>query len=372
MEEMTANEEPKIIDIHPLGKWKRVLLYLGDFFLVFIVSLLLFHLAIYPLGRLMVDYEGQMTSLHAAQEKRDSVLYHYELLFPSKEQATTYADFEDNLAYTAKNYIHAMTDSSFEPKYDVFAHYYREIRQDDAAWVSFYARLDEKQGFFDITSTSVSLKQQYKEEFAPAFNPDDTMSAQGQKDYQTFESKIFALGYDALLKDIENNDLTFDGKSYKTEQNFVSTVLSNGRRLVVVCALVTLLFVWMLNHLLLPALNKKRKSLAMMFLRIERVHKKTLETPSIPMAYLYAFYSLAAEAVMVIFIPWGSTNFNELFSLPILFPISLFSLAYIIGSLVTLLFDAYNRTLGDLLCQTHCLSADEFDRLVLERGYKQQ
>lgn len=371
MEEVTPVEEPKIIDIQPLKKWKRTLLYLGDFFIVFIASLLLFHLAVYPLGRVFVNYEGQMTSLHEAQERRDSVLYHHELLFPATEYATGYLHFEDNLAYTAKNYIHAMTDSSFEAKYDIFRHYFRDIRNDEVAWVSFYTKLDEKQGFFDITSNSITLKDYYKQEFAPAFNPDDTMSAQGQKDYQTFESKIFAQGFNTLLKDLETNDLTFDGKSYKTEQSIVSTVLSNGRRLVVVCALVTLLITWMLNHLLVPALNKKRKTLAMVFIRVERVNKKTLEIPSLPMAYLNGFYLLAGEAVMLLFIPWGTTNFNELFSLPILFPIALFSLAYILGSFVVLLLDPYSRTLGDFLCQSHCLSEDEFDRLIMERGYKQ-
>ena len=371
MEELTPVEEPKIIDIQPLKKWRRTLLFLGDFFLVFIASLLLFHLAIYPLGRTLVNYDGQITSLHNAQERRDSILYHYELLFPATEYAVGYINFEDNLAFTAKNYIHAMTDPTYEAKYDVFRHYFRQIRNDDSAWISFYTQLDEKQGFFDITPSSVALKEKYKQEFAPAFNPDDTMSAQGKEDYQKFENKIFAQGYDLLLKDLEKNDLTYDGKSYKTEQGIVSTVLLNGRRLVVVCALVTLLLTWMINHLLIPTFSKKRKTLAMMFLRVERVHKKTLETVSLPMAYLNSFYALAAEAVMVMFIPWGTTNFNELFSLPILFPVALFSLAFLLGSTVVMLLDAYNRTLGDLLCQTHCLSADEFDRLVMERGYKQ-
>jgi hypothetical protein len=76
---------------------------------------------------------------------------------------------------------------------------------------------------------------------------------------------------------------------------------------------------WVINHMLIPTLSKKRKTLGMMMMRIERIHKDTYAPLSLPMGYLSAFYAMAGEALCVLFIPWGTINFNELFSLPLLY-----------------------------------------------------
>lgn len=367
--EATTNQ-PRFIGITCVSKGKRVLLHLGDFFIVFILALVLFHAGIYPLGRVIVDYAGQMDSLHAAQEKRDSVLYGHELLFPVSSSATTYDAFEDSLAYTSECFVHAFVDSSFDQKHNVFATYFKQIRGQNEEYIDFFKTLDEKYSFFDITSTEVSLKPLYVQEFAPKWNPDDTMSEKGKADYQNFEDKIFAQGYSRMLSDIGERDLVKDGISYQTEQKTITKVLNDGRMLVVTCAIISFLVLWIINHLLIPTLSKKRKTLAMMMMRVERIHKETYEPLSIPLAYLASFYALAGEMLCVLFVPWGVTNFNELFSLPLLFPLALISLAYILGSLAVVLFDAYNRTLGDFLCHSYVLGADEFDTLVREKGYK--
>ncbi len=365
-----TNDEPRFVGIACVTKWKRVLVHLGDFFIVFIFSLLFFHAGVYPLGRVIVDYPAQMDALHVAQEKRDGVLYGHELLFPVSEQTKTYADFEDSLANTSLQFVHCFVDEAYGQKYDVFATYFTNIHNEKPEYIDFYKTLDAKYSFLDITADKVTLKPLYVAEFAPKFNPDDTMSEKGKQDYQTFEDKIFAQGYSRMLEDIMKRDLTYGEVSYKTEQNKITKVLSDGRMLVVTCAIVSFVVIWLINHLLVPTFSKKRKTLAMMMLRVERIHKDTYEPLSIPMAYLSSFYALAGEALCVLFIPWGTTNFNELFSLPLLFPLALISLAYILGSLAMLLFDAYNRTLGDFLCRSYVLGADEFDTLVREKGYK--
>lgn len=370
MDEVTTVEnEPKYVDLHPLKKGKRVLVFLGDFFLTFILSLLLFHVGVYPLGRLIVDYNGQMTSLREAQVRRDAVLYDHQLLFVRDSGAKGADDFELNLSYTSKQFIHSFLDDAYAP-YEVFKNYYIAVAGDEEAYLSFYRGLDEKYGFLDIQGNAVTLKAQYLEEFAPAFDPKDTMSAQGQSDYQTFENKIFAQGYARLLNILLEKDLHSGDISYAENQRVIERVLSNGRRLIVTSSLVTFFTAWILLHLVVPLFSKKRKTIGMMMMRVERVHKKDFDSLSIPMSYLNSFYSLAAYAFMPLFIPWGSTNFNELFALPILFPLALFAVAYLLGSLGFLLFDAYNRTLGDFLCQSYCLSNEDFDTLVRERGHK--
>ena len=50
---MEENTEKKIIELKPLSKWKRILLFLGDFAITFILSFILFNLAIFPLGKVI-------------------------------------------------------------------------------------------------------------------------------------------------------------------------------------------------------------------------------------------------------------------------------------------------------------------------------
>lgn len=364
-----VEQEQQYVDIHPLKKGKRALLFLGDFFIVFLLSLLLFHVGVYPLGRYIAKYDDQITSLHQAQVRRDKLLYDNELLFAKNGENKDYDDFENNLVFTCDEFIHAWTDSSYSQKYNVFAGYFLNIENQPEAYISFYKALDEKTGFFSFENDDVVLKEYYVNEFLPAFDPKDSMSSKGQTDYQTFENKIFVQGYSKLLSILESEDFTRDGISYASEQQIITNVLNNGRTLIVVGSIVTFLLVWIIFHLVIPLFSKRRKTVGMMMLRIERIHKKNFDSLSIPMAYLSSFYSLAAYAFMPMFIPWGSTNFNELFSLPVLFPLALFSLAYLIGSTAFMLFDPFNRSLGDFLCQSYCIQNDDYDLLVQQKGY---
>ena len=364
-------EQEQYIDIHPLKKGKRALVFLGDFFLLLVFSLLLFHVGTYPLGRYIVRFDDQLTSLRQAQVRRDAVLYGHELLFARDGGNKDYGDFETNLEYTSGEYIHCHVDETYPQKYDVFAHYFVDIRQDETAYVSFMKDLDERYGFFDFSGGLPKLKETFVEEFKPMYDEKDTMSTKGVQDQQTFENKIFVQGYAKLLADLQEKDLTYEGNSYASEQKVIDEVLKNSRSLIMTCSLVTLLTVWIILHLLIPTLSKKRKTIGMMMMRVERIHKSNFDYLSLPMTYLSSLYSLAASALLVLFIPWGTTDFNELFSLPVLFPVALFSLAYLIGSLAFMLFDPFNRTLGDFLCQSYFLGMDDFDHLIRERGYGQ-
>ncbi len=49
--------EQKFIDIHPLSKWKRLLVFLGDYFIAFIASFILFNLVVFPSAKIICDTE---------------------------------------------------------------------------------------------------------------------------------------------------------------------------------------------------------------------------------------------------------------------------------------------------------------------------
>ena len=226
MGEFEAKENTRYVDVPCLKKRRRALVFLADFFLTLMLTITLFHLAIYPLSRVIVNYDSRIESLHQTQAERDSVLYDLELLFPKAEGRTTYDAFEDNLAYTSEEYIHYLVDNAHGSEYEVFATYFKGVKGSATAYVSFYRELDENQGFFDFDNNEIHLKEEYVQSLSPKYNPDDTMSTKGISDYERLEGRIFVQGYQRMLSDAYSNDLSHNGISYKTSQDKISGILN--------------------------------------------------------------------------------------------------------------------------------------------------
>ncbi len=367
MNEIAEAPKTQYIDVPVLKKSRRVLVFLADFFLTLMLTVTLFNLATYPLGKLVVGYDARISSLHQAQNRRDAILYDLALLFPKEAAATDYGFFETNLTYTCGEYIHGLVDSSYGSQYEVFRHYFVDIKGSSTDYVNFYAELDKNAGYFDIGDGKVTLKPEYVTSLSPKYNPDDSISSKGQADYENFENKIFAQGYQRLLSDAYETNLSNGTYSYKTEQSAITDILNGNLYLVSTCVLLSYLFSWLLFFMIVPSLNKNRKTLGMIVLKVVHVKKDNFDVPSLPLTYLQGAYGLLSCAGLLVFAPIGVMTFNELFSLPILFIVSIISLVFVLASLAMLLVDVYNRTLGDFFSQCYCLGEDEYDELAKKK-----
>ena len=368
MEEAKKDFE-NVVNIPPLKKFKRVLLFLADFFIVFIFALLIFHVGVYPLGRVITNAEKQETSLHEYQEKRDSVLYGNEVLLEKNGVGRTYDKFDTNLEYTSVCFIRYLVFDDLVSGRDVLYHYYADIRLEEETYFSVLKEVDAKTGFLEFSNDEVILKKQYKEEFTPYFNQDDTMSSKGSQDFIAFQDKVFAQAYKRVISDIREKDLGFAGIFYNENQDKVEIILQNATNLIVFGAVASYVIMWILFMMLLPTFTKRHRTLAMMALRIERLRQKDMREVSSPITYLSSLYFLLGGILSILFVPWGTVrSFGELFSLPALFPLALIALAYILGSLAFLLFDSYNRTLGDFFTRTIMLDERDLDDFVSVTG----
>ena len=366
-----VNQNPEV-EIFPLGKWKRILAFLADFFLTFIIAITLFHLGTFQLGKLFVNFDGRINESVLAQKQRDSVLYgHGLLLYPSpdKREAT---DFTSNLDYTFHYYLYEYvkideTIPEYEDKAgEVLHHYYVDIRQDESAYKAMYSSLDTV-GFFDLST--MTLKAAYREEFKHALIKGDELSEQGQKDYDEFLSKIFLKGYNRMIDDILQKDLVYEGVSYKEKQQIVSETVNLERNLILIAALVAYLLSVSITCLVIPLIGKSRRTLAMLFMRNERIDSTKLVVIRKRRVLICFVYAIAANMAGLFFIPLGVYDFTSLFALPVLLPVSLISLAFILGSFIYLLFEPYNRTLSDRLTNTVMVSEATLDEIYRAKGY---
>lgn len=360
--------EPTVLDVAPLSLGKRILAYLADFFICFIFALSLFHMAALPLAKASVDFNGRMEESISAASRRDSVLYGNKLLFATSSENEKSEYFAGSLLNTYDIYLKSLVLGESEGT-EVFKHYFVDIRNDYALLKSFYTSLDEKTSFFDISDSAVTLKNQYVEEFKPYFDAKDTMSAQGASDYQKFQSKIFLQGYSDLINDILENDLTYNGISYKAMQAEVEKVMDVEKYVILASAASSMLIAMLIDFALVPFINKGRKTIGMLALKIERVNSKTLVLEKRRNILIHFGYGLLFNLGSLVFVPWGAVGFNELFSLPFLFPISAVSLLAAIISLFYLLFDHYNRTLSDLLSSSVLITSDDLSKIYRAKGY---
>lgn len=364
MEETSKKEE---IQIYPLSKGKRFVAFLADFFLTFIISFAFFHLAIYPLLSYSLNlYDGQETCLQA-QKDRDGVLYGNSLLFYEEGKSDKEpSSFTVNLEYTCKSYVSSLVKG--DSTYDVFHHYFVDIRKQESQYVEWLKVKDTATQFFSY-SPSVSLLSKYVDEFSPLFEEGNAPSKQGEEDYSRFQKEFFLPAYSSLLQDVIKNDLSYQGASYNQKQAVVTAFSNKANAIIVSSAAVAYVVGVSVVYLIVPLLSKTRKTLGMIFLRRERVHAAKLmplRKRDLILPYLYAYF---ANAGLLFLLPWPIVSFNELFSLPGLWILSLISVLFDLVSLFFLLFDKLDRTLSDKMTISVMLEEEEMDAIYRAKGY---
>ena len=74
-------KENNIVDIFPLNKWKRFLVFLADFFVCFIMCFLLYNIAVMPIAKAVTGYSQKSTESANSMKAMHTVLYENKILF---------------------------------------------------------------------------------------------------------------------------------------------------------------------------------------------------------------------------------------------------------------------------------------------------
>jgi hypothetical protein len=369
MAEGESGEKAKtVVEVYPLSKMWRIGSFLADFFIHFFFALFLYQVCLYPLAGLIVHSDALSDELTQKQNERDSVLYGNSLLFAKGNKDIDY--LSSNLSYTGDQYLSYFVSSGVDGKDEIFHTYFIVLRNNQASYQSFYENNDTTADYFRWANDAPVLQSKYVTEFAPHFDPNDALSSQAQKDLDTFMSSFFLKGYSAMLQDVASQDLTYNGISYRESQARVVAIEKEQELTVVVTSLLSDVLSSLALFLLIPCLNKNRKTIGMMALRKERVNASRLillRKRDVLYRYVYDFASTFGT---IFFLPMIQIGFNELFALPILFPLSLVSIGYVIISLFFVLFDSFNRSLGDRLTGTVMVDEESLDQIYRSKGYQ--
>lgn len=367
-------EEKKVFELHPLSKWKRILLSLGDYFIAFILSFALFNLVVFPLAKVICKTQDKNYQAEKFEEKANKLLIDYGIIFESAGDT-----FEEHVDYTFKVFLSYYCFDSENPveAYPQYGHkienevirtYYIDIKDNEALYLSYFNE-HNVDGMFEIgdTASSVALKAEYKE-LLSAELLEVTDESKYSKSMTNFRDHVFArLFYLDVYKDIQKNDFVRDGVSYNKCLEQVKKIMLSLQWVVTASALITIVLSWSIVYLIYPLINSSHRTMTMSIMKLDKLKIGNMDYINRKNVLLQSFYYFLLALSPIIILPVLYFGCAYTFNLPLLFVLSALSLGLAIVSLFFILFNQYNRSGSDLLTYTVVVPTSELDNLYLEQ-----
>ena len=376
MEEVT---EKKVVNVLPLGKGKRILAFLADFFLNFIFAFLLFVIAAFPLGKAFTDFNAKQTTYFNNLDKRAEVLIGNKLIFDSGD--VEISDIQYNLDYTSDCFLSYYAFSEETPsnaKYNQFGHkaenqvlhtYFLSIVNEEEKFISLFDKYNSKKSLFERSGTTITLKADVVDQVAPNFIKNESVSKVGKTYISDIKNTVFLPMFSEIMDSVSKNDLTYNEISYNAVHKQVLGFENYVRKMITYVSLITVFISTFILYFVIPIVNRSRKTLGMMIMKIERVNIFTfnhLKKRELLLSLIYQFFIVF---IISFFIPMTSISFAEMFRIQLLFFIGMFSIFMMVINFIFLMFDQYNRTLFDRLLSSVYMSNAELDDIYRAKGY---
>lgn len=362
------------LDVYPLTKGKRMLLFLGDFFLVFILALFLTNIVVYPIAKGVTDFETKQTLNVANEQSRFTILYENGLLF--NESAETRNTIESNLEYTYSRFLSYYVVDYFIDN-EIFHTYYSQFHnQDGKSLAKLYKQFDQS-SFFDWETPDEDglpeLKEKYQEEFASNYEEGNQMSEKAKIDYNYFFEHFFLPMYYTMVDDIRFNDLTIPGNELSASYNDLTKKIEEFDKFydqtAIVCSSISFGIAAMALYFVYPLINKKGRTPTQSVMKVERAEKGTYKLLPRPRRCLSGLYLTILTLPCLLFVPIPTVSVNEVFSITGLFGISMVGFIAIIVAFFIVLFDKFNRGLTELLTFSITISEETLDEIYKVKGY---
>ena len=379
---MVSNEtkkDSKVIEIAPISKGKRVLLFLADFFLNFIVTIFFYNMIVLQCGQAATGYNDQLREKFAVERERYDILYGNKILFYEEKtpEETEKYDINKNLSSTCRKFTtyYVFDDGSVSVENEVMNTYFTDIKNNRAKLIEIYKECDKNTNFFEFSddiNELPKLKDEYKEEFKPIFDPLDEPTEKGAKDYNKFLNSFFLEAYSKVLEDINENDLTYDGvsKSYKELTVIMKDKESYGKGLIITCVYISYIISVLILFVGVPLIKKDGRTLAERIMKVETLTFDGFKPLRISQILMNSIYQIIAGLAFVFIVPYPETALNEVFKLSELYVVSFIVIILLIASAIYMLFDRYNRVLSDVCSRTLKFDSGTLDDILRAKGYQ--
>jgi hypothetical protein len=368
-ENRNTKQEP--LDIYPLGKIRRILLSLADYFLFFIIGIFVFTIASYPLARLAVNADS------LEQERNDNAAVQLRLLYDQKllvSSTPNSLNFTTDIATSEKEFIKDNLQGNAD--YNPFSVFYVTHGGENLSQLAERYKIYDKTPFFSTSPASngyLPLLEKYQSEFAPLLDPKNALTSEGQSDLTAFANDFFLPFYHALINDLtagkilkENDPLL----SYRDKVARNAEIKKSLDLALIVSCYCTYFLVGGLLFILMPCLNDKGKTLGEWLLKKVRVGSDNLALLPRRERALNSVFHFVLDLSFVPFLPLAYfASVTNLFDLPALDFVALASFALSLISLVVLLAHPYNKDLLDFASRSIVIEEPAYLEIEKVRAY---
>ena len=374
---MEEVQEAKTVTISPISKGKRILAFLADFFLLFIVTFVVFNVMVMPLGNWITKSSERQTRNDNAAIAQFNILYEQKVMLHESDSDLYY--YNANVEYTMNCWLsyYSFNESDVlethkqfghKEENEVIRHFYKDIRNDFDKYLSTLQTFNNEYQYFIIDYGDISLKDEVKTNVKLSFFSPNDMSENGKTMLGNLQNEFMNL-YADVFKDIEKNDLFNNGASYLANKKIVSESETFLKWQLVISSFIAYLLSIVIYFIIIPLFTPDNRTLAMLMMRLSRIGTNNMYLLSKAENILNAIYMLAFNLSVIFFMPMTYVTFTYLFNIPVLFPSLLIGLVVVIASLITLLISSYNRTICDYLSRSVVIKNDDLDEIYRSKGY---
>lgn len=375
---MSEESKKHTVDIYPLTKGKRMLAFLADFFLNFILTFVLFNAAAMPLSNLAFGANARDYRNNEAAKAQFEILYGNKIMYYDDDQTDKYY-YTKNVETTLETYLsyYAFDEDDYLPAHpqyghktenEVLFHFYSDIRGRFSTYKKMIETFNESHEYFVITDDDIYLVPNVKYNmwlsyFSPSDMSEDGKLAQGH--LQDF----FINAYADVFTDIQKNDLSYNGQSYLKLKAIVDDCEKMYQIQIIVSVFIAFALSSIILYLVVPLVSKDNKTVAMMLMRVERIGTNNLFFLKKSENALLLIYNLVFNLPMVFFMPMTQVDFSYLFNItPLMSSLIIGFLAWIISFLV-IMFTSFNQSLIDKLSRSVLISEADLDAIYRAKGY---
>ena len=371
--------EKKILNVVPIKKGKRVLVFFADFFICFLVSFVLLNVMVMPIAQAATHFKERKNHQNKSLAMMHQILYENKVVLSTS--ANDDDDINGNINFTFDcwlSYYSLDSEDSPDPKHSQYGHkednrvlynFYYSIRDNMESYQSLFAHYNATNEYFNLNTNDYVLKDEIKTNLASKFDPKIEIGSETKTIYKEIKNNVFMPMLAEIMSDINKNDLTYNDNSYIKCHQVVISVTNFYKSLLTVSIIIAYVLSCLILFLAVPLINKNRKTVAMMMMRIERINIARLYICKRSESLANSFYAILTNAAFIFILPISYVTFSFIFTLNIIWAFTILALLLIITSLIFLLFNAFNRTLSDIFSQSVLISTDTLDEIYRAKGY---
>ncbi len=359
-------EETKTLDIYPVSKGKRILTFLGDLFLHYILSVTLLQFVVFNIASKIVDYPSKLQSNLETINERMDVLYGNNLLFYDEEANKHNLDknLDTTFDYFLKYYVTNEAEGTDPIKY-----YFIDIKKSNIDNLN-QKYIDYGTPFFVLKDSKIILKQDYVDYFSPYFNKNDSLSQVGETYLSSFRKSVFVSLYNYMVDDINNNELTYNDLSYK-ELSLI--IKANGNYTKVFNSInISISFVlsFLILYVLIPYLFKDRSTITSRVMKQKRIKMNNYESLNRKQYLIIILNNFFMSLTTLFFVGMIFTGAQEMFKYVFLMIVSLIAFIYLIINFIVMMVNKFNKSLGELSTNTIVIDDNSLNEIYEYKGYE--